>query len=243
MYKPAKQGLRKLWEDAYALERDRALWGDAPLPFVAQSGVLLAQHERGFMLDLGCGDGRNTAALCQEVRGVVGVDLSAKALQLCSKRLRRMAITNAILLEASAFALPFANASFSSVFCANLIGQLSDYRRVLSEILRVTTRDAIIIMNVLSTNDPGYVFRPDDATDLSDLYGEGFYYRYFDKDSMGELIAAMHPCHVLFMREVSWIDPPHEGYREKQHQHKSWVMAVKRSIAMPAHSSTSPPSA
>lgn len=218
-------GLRNLWDTTYSKDRAQSLWGDNPVPFVADaidSFVALNAHT---VLDLGCGDGRNTLALAKVVPYVVGVDISRQALDRCQQRLVAERLTNCLLMEGSAYSLPFSDDQFDGAFCANLLGQIQHPADVVREVLRVTRPGASIVFNVLSTDDPSLDGRMATVDGIGLVYRDRYFYRYFDLQQLEELFVTVgvRPSKIAPAR---WTDPPHEGYREEVHEHRSWVSLI-----------------
>jgi SAM-dependent methyltransferase len=95
------------------------------------------------VLDLGCGEGRHaiTAYLSAQVQ-VVGLDLSATDLGTARSRYREFvdpddSSRSVDFVRASGLELPFADASFDKVICAEVLEHIPDYQGVLDEIRRV----------------------------------------------------------------------------------------------------------
>lgn len=106
------------------------------------------------LLDLGCGEGRHaiTAYLNQAV-DVVGLDLSHSDLQTARERFAQFHDPNdssrrADFLRASGLALPFADASFDKVICAEVLEHIPDYESVLAEIRRVLKPGGTLAVSV-----------------------------------------------------------------------------------------------
>jgi SAM-dependent methyltransferase len=95
------------------------------------------------VLDLGCGEGRHaiTAYLKEQVR-VIGLDLSVKDLKTAGSRFADFrdegdATRSVSFTCGSGLKLPFKDATFDKVVCAEVLEQIPDYRQVLDEIRRV----------------------------------------------------------------------------------------------------------
>lgn len=95
------------------------------------------------VLDLGCGEGRHaiTAYLEDQVT-VVGLDLSMTDLGTARSRFQEFEnpedVTRSLNFTcASGLALPFADATFDKVICAEVLEHIPDYQAVLLEIKRV----------------------------------------------------------------------------------------------------------
>jgi SAM-dependent methyltransferase len=98
---------------------------------LARHGV---ERGRGGILDVPCGAGRLTDVLARHGEPVTGADLSPSMLAEAGGARRVLA---------SAFALPFAAASFDVVVCCRLLHHLrepGDLERVAGELLRVSAR-------------------------------------------------------------------------------------------------------
>jgi ubiquinone/menaquinone biosynthesis C-methylase UbiE len=85
------------------------------------------------VLDVGCGDGRLAATLGAAGASVVGIDPSHVALDRARIAHPEIEFTS----PADDGALPFADSSFGSLVCLNVLQHVADTQRVLSECRRV----------------------------------------------------------------------------------------------------------
>ncbi len=92
------------------------------------------------VLDVACGAAHVSEVAAPHVRQVVGVDLTVTLLELGAARLRDAGITNVLLQEANAEALPFVDASFDLAFCRTALHHIADPQRAVDEMVR-TCRD------------------------------------------------------------------------------------------------------
>ena len=102
---------------------DPLAWLEAKLPALT----------RGRVLDLGCGEGRFLPA------GAVGLDLDGERLRALMARPRR-------LVQADAKALPFADASFDTVYAHRMLNDTGDLDRALAEAARVLRMDGTLLV-------------------------------------------------------------------------------------------------
>lgn len=100
---------------------------------------LFAVHGQGArLLDFGPGDGWPSLPVAPFAREVVGVDASARRVEVCACNAARMGITNAkFVCVPAAGPLPFDDESFDGVMAAASIEQTPDPRETLREIYRV----------------------------------------------------------------------------------------------------------
>lgn len=95
------------------------------------------------VLDLGCGEGRHAiTAYLEAAVTVVGVDLSLTDLGTAASRFREFedpddTARSLTLACSSGLRLPFADASFDKVICAEVLEHVPDYQGMLAEIHRV----------------------------------------------------------------------------------------------------------
>jgi len=108
------------------------------------------------LLDVGCGEGRHCFGALERGAHVVGVDLDRDALGAAARPLRTRGRARgrlAAMLRADAFRLPFADARFDRVICAEVMEHVHDYRaaaRELARVLRPGGRAAVTIPTATS---------------------------------------------------------------------------------------------
>ncbi|MBN1287643.1 MAG: class I SAM-dependent methyltransferase [Anaerolineae bacterium] len=98
----------------------------------------LASTGGGRLLDFGPGDGWPSLIVAPYADTVIGVDGSARRVEVCTANARRLGITNAHFLQVAAGApLPFEEASFDGVMAASSVEQTPDPKAALREFYRV----------------------------------------------------------------------------------------------------------
>jgi len=92
------------------------------------------------LLDAGCGEGRHCFGALDRGARVYGLDLDRPSLDRASgplhARAKQVGSTGA-MLHGNAFQLPFADASFDSVICSEVMEHVHDYRSAARELARV----------------------------------------------------------------------------------------------------------
>jgi len=108
------------------------------------------------LLDAGCGEGRHCFGALSRGARVVGLDLDRDSLRAGGAALRRRGRELerlASVLQGDAFALPFRDASFDRVICAEVMEHVHDYgaaARELARVLRPGGRLAVTIPTATS---------------------------------------------------------------------------------------------
>lgn len=112
------------------------------------------------VLDVGCGPGSITAGIAQCIGGgsVTGVDLSASQVALAEQTCAQRGLTNARFRTASAYELPFADASFDALFSHALIEHLGEPLRAMREFFRVLRPGGV--MGVVTPDWGGFLVGP-----------------------------------------------------------------------------------
>lgn len=106
------------------------------------------------VLDLGIGTGASLSFYPRDRGRIIGVDLSSGMLRECRKKLRARGLDNAIVFQADALRLPFADSVFDQVFISHVISVVSDPYRLMREAQRVARPGAriVIVNHFQSTN-------------------------------------------------------------------------------------------
>jgi SAM-dependent methyltransferase len=207
------------WERSYVRAGPPGLWPVAPVPFASRiSGPL----DR--LLDCPVGDGKNAPVLLGACRMFVGCDTSRSALAKTERRLSGATKQPYVLLKADAHDMPFLDDYFDAVFCCDLLGHLPDAKQVLRELLRMLAPGGRIVFNVFSTADSVQTDpRMKVVGPRTSIYMDEFYFHFYDERETYNLIDGL-PITKPELEHVTWIEPPHPGYREYEHEHASWVV-------------------
>ncbi|MCJ7508356.1 MAG: class I SAM-dependent methyltransferase [candidate division Zixibacteria bacterium] len=141
------------WQQFY-LEDERVL--STPPSDCSRTAVeAFSKRNKHFILDLGCGVGRDSFYLAENGFFVVGVDLAESALTIAD-HFRKKKKKNIVLLRADARDLPFPDASFEGIYCFGLLHEFTgetkedDIREVMAEIYRVLEPAGLLVLAVLS---------------------------------------------------------------------------------------------
>ncbi len=139
---------------------DRAAAAYGTSPIFAQGHDLALMVETAAptanmtVLDVGCAAGHTALAFAPHVREVVGVDLSRDMLAEAARQAAARGIANARWEEASAAALPYADATFDIVTCRMVVHHFPSLAPSLTEMARVLKPGGqCIIVDIISPED------------------------------------------------------------------------------------------
>lgn len=101
------------------------------------------QENWGNVLDIGCGNGSQTALFLKNCNQLTAIDLSPENVQLTKQLL-----PSAKVYEASAENLPFEDNSFDLILCFEVLEHISDDRKALLEMKRVLRKNGFVAITV-----------------------------------------------------------------------------------------------
>lgn len=148
-------GNQVFWERKYAGAAGR-LWGDEPSAVVAGIGNQLLASGTRWLLDLGCGSGRNAVWFAQQGLAVVGVDYSRAALASAQGLAQARGCNRVLFVHSDARALPFVDGAFDAVFCNAMLNYVweGDALQVVAEVYRVLRPEGHCHLLAFSADDP-----------------------------------------------------------------------------------------
>jgi ubiquinone/menaquinone biosynthesis C-methylase UbiE len=117
-----------------------------PLPETLASLLNFAAVET--LIEVGCGSGKLTAWLAEQVAGggrVVGIDTDSAALERARGRARAAMLTNAVFATGSAYCLPLPDASADIVLCNSLLCVLTQVDDAVEEMCRVARPGGLLV--------------------------------------------------------------------------------------------------
>jgi len=121
--------------------RQVGLFSGPDSPFVRRPAGTVEQleplDEGMLVLDVCCGAAHAAEVVAPRVRQVVGVDLTARLLELGAARLAAAGLVNVLLQEGNAEALPFVDGSFDLVYCFASLHHVGDPAAAMGEMARV----------------------------------------------------------------------------------------------------------
>lgn len=116
---------------------------DTPYP-LEYAYYLLGDVRAKTVLDLGCGKGKNLAALAERGAKVIGIDVSPDLVRLAEKR-TALAGIKADVVVGTAYEMELPDESVDVVFCILLIHHL-DIPQVCSEMFRILKKGGYVVL-------------------------------------------------------------------------------------------------
>ncbi|MBU1106760.1 MAG: methyltransferase domain-containing protein [Candidatus Riflebacteria bacterium] len=159
----------------------------------------LVQHlfnyvpRHGIILDLGCGEGRNSLYLSQVGYNIIGLDLSFKAARVMKNNFFEEELKG-LVITGDARKLPFASESADAILAHHLFDHLdaSGFFSALDEAFRVLKTEGVMLMTVDSfgefANDNNAVVRDDGSIVFVKGGHKGMLVRPYREDELATLI-------------------------------------------------------
>ncbi len=137
---------------------------------------LAAPQPHWLALDVATGTGHTAFALAPNVRGVVGIDLTAEMLAESRKLQRTRGISNAVFALADVHDLPFPAGAFQLLTCRRAAHHFSRVARALEEIGRVLRTGGRVVFDDRSVPEDDFV---DGCMNLLDRYHDTSHVREY----------------------------------------------------------------
>ncbi|AIS53269.1 methyltransferase type 11 [Thermoanaerobacter kivui] len=116
-----------------------------------RNAVEMLGRGSGKALDIGTGSGRMAAALSQYGYQVVSIEYNVEALKRAEQNLRQNGdLENVLLIHGDAHNLPFLDETFDVVATYNAMHHMTDYKKVLDEMVRVCKKGGSILISELN---------------------------------------------------------------------------------------------
>lgn len=147
------------WEETYGKRPD--FFGVEPSEFGRRAAATFAQHGLRTILELGCGQGRDTFLLLQRGCEVAALDYSEAGLQQLAQRAKVLGLENRLALRVNDArqGLPFSDESFDGCFSHMFFTMElteTELGRIFDEVRRVLKPNGLTIYSVRNDHDPHF---------------------------------------------------------------------------------------
>ncbi|HEY9207048.1 MAG TPA: class I SAM-dependent methyltransferase [Candidatus Methanoperedens sp.] len=144
-------------------------------------------HNKGRLLDAGCGSGKYALPLRMRGFDVVGIDVSLNALKMAAER----SASNRLDIEflaANIYQMPFRDAYFDIIWCYGVLQHLllKERQLAINEFQRILKNRGLLFIEVLGEDDMRYGGAEVEHNTFSRK--KGIIYHYFNKNELEELL-------------------------------------------------------
>jgi SAM-dependent methyltransferase len=179
---------KKLWDEVFS--KNSAFFGEEPSAFAQRSLELFQKEDARLILELGCGQGRDTFLFAQQGFEVTCVDYSETAISAVKEKAQESSLTDKIHSQTHNLkeAMPFLDNSFDACFSHMLLCmQLStaEIGFVLRETHRVLKPGGLAIYSVRNNFDKHYRAGTHLGEDIYEI--GGFVIHFFTEEKIKKL--------------------------------------------------------
>ncbi len=244
------------WEDTYKkLIDNEVLWSQNP---EIEDFVSIAREESVIrILDAGCGDGKNLAALIRVPEFYcVGCDSSPSALQVCQKEvilrnkelikynnLTKERVQEFCLIQCPVEKMPFIDNHFDAAICIDVINHNRNPYKIFDELKRVVKKNGIIYFSLFNIEDE-IISSEAHKLEMKQL-SDGIKrreYIYSFKNGDGEIIdyyfrflheneiddfLAPTDLEIIDKKVKLWHNPAHPHFRPYKHTHCNHMIIAR----------------
>jgi cyclopropane fatty-acyl-phospholipid synthase-like methyltransferase len=213
-----------VWDRTY--NQEKKVWGDKPSELAVYACNFLKQSRQFqdnpdiFILDLGCGYGRDSIFLAQEVPcHILGVDNSKKAIEMARESLPKELEKR---VEFLCYDFSQVADKYDVILCSNLYQILKpEEREGLKEIVkRCLQANGILFLSTLSVHDLQHYGKGLPVENEVNSFFDDKYIHLCTREELEQDFDFLN-IHALFEREYI------ERRSTKDHHHVSWILMGK----------------
>ncbi len=215
----------KQWNKVYESFKEKRLsvWSeDASLFFKNKIKYLIEKNVK-YVLDVGCGDGRNSLAFAQAGFYVVGIDISSSAIKKCKKLCNKF--PNATFKKGSLERINIYNKKFDAIICDHTLVHIRDVKIVIENFYNVLENKGYALLEFTSLKDP--LYGKGKKIGSNEFIQEGIYVRFFTIQLIKKLLKKFKIISI----DAEYFSQPHHGpgyYRKKRHMHHSFFVVAQK---------------
>jgi len=147
------------WEEIFS--RKKAFFGEDPSDFAKKSLELFRREGVHTVMELGCGQGRDTVFFARNGLRVTALDYAGTAVEALEEKAGAAGLSSSTVVLAHDVRqpLPFPDSSFDACYCHMLLCMelsTAEISFILGEIRRVLRPDGIVLYSVRSSFDKHY---------------------------------------------------------------------------------------
>jgi SAM-dependent methyltransferase len=179
----------EIWNKVYS--RDASFFGDNPSNFALDSYEEFQKHGVKQILELGCGQGRDTIFFASKGLNMVAIDSSEVAINTLSKITTEKNLPIRPIINNASDGIPFDNSYFDAVYSHmffNMRFTDDQVKSLFVEVNKVLKNGGLNLFSVRSDNDAMYKKGTQVEKNIYDI--NGFQIRFFTKSDVEDILMA-----------------------------------------------------
>jgi cyclopropane fatty-acyl-phospholipid synthase-like methyltransferase len=215
---------RTPWNKTY--NDEKKVWGDQPSPLAVYTATILKENSQFkkatdiFLLDLGCGYGRDAIFLAQNLPcHILGIDVSEKAIEMARESIPRTLINR---IELLCYDFGQVSDKYDIILVANLYHILGPDQRdkLRTTIKRCLKKGGLLFLNALSVNDPQHYGKGVPVENEKNAYIDDMYLRFSSRADLDKEFSFL-TINALFEKDYR------ERHASGEHHHITWLLMGK----------------
>jgi len=212
------------WETYYSTAGNIDLWKDDVEPFLLENYNLISQGRSIKILDIGCGDGRNSFIWIKNKHIVFCLDVAKSGLKKITQRCINMNITQPTLLCEDFLDTKLKSQDFDVVQCFDSLAQINDVKAALNKLCDLAKSGGYIMFNYFTPGDCAYG-EGKKLDDRTFTYKDTLF-KFLTEQEIAELLP--NNVEIIIRETRRWDDPPHGEYRPYPHTHEAAFFLLRK---------------
>jgi ubiquinone/menaquinone biosynthesis C-methylase UbiE len=212
------------WETYYSTAGNIDLWKDDVEPFLLENYNLISQGRSIKILDIGCGDGRNSFIWIKNKHIVCCLDVAKSGLKKITQRCINMNITQPTLLCEDFLDTKLKSQDFDVVQCFDSLAQINDVKAALNKLCDLAKSGGYIMFNYFTPGDCAYG-EGKKIDDRTFTYKDTLF-KFLTEQEIAELLP--NNVEIIIRETRRWDDPPHGEYRPYPHTHEAAFFLLRK---------------
>lgn len=212
------------WETYYSTAGNIDLWKDDVEPFLLENYNLISQGRSIKILDIGCGDGRNSFIWIKNKHIVFCLDVAKSGLKKITQRCINMNITQPTLLCEDFLDTKLKSQDFDVVQSFDSLAQINDVKAALNKLCDLAKSGGYIMFNYFTPGDCAYG-EGKKLDDRTFTYKDTLF-KFLTEQEIAELLP--NNVEIIIRETRRWDDPPHGEYRPYPHTHEAAFFLLRK---------------
>jgi len=224
MVQQARAVTHEGWEEYYLAQDGAKAWNGVPEDFLLERLDEILVPGAFKVIDVACGDGRNTYPFLGRGLSITATDLSPAALDSFRSRCRIEDIAPPVLLAGDFFALGLLPQQFHCAICFNAVSHFPSPAAALERIVSLLMPGGRAAFNAFTTHDVAY--GEGEEIGRNQFSYKDTLFTFLDEHEVKALLP--EGVKVLHSETRRWREPPHGAFRTAPHTHEASFFIVER---------------
>lgn len=208
------------WDNYYRSNSADSIWKAEAEEFLVENLEYISDSESGLkVLDVACGDGRNTKVFCQQQNSICCVDISETALIKLKNKL------NTPICVCGDFAkINFVGDQFDIAICFDGLPQMENPKFVIEKLYKSLRVGGYLLFNFFTPNDCAY--GEGTQVDENTFNYQDTLFKFLNSEDVLPLLPKN--ANIIKQDVRKWNDPPHGKFRPYPHTHEACFFLLQK---------------